>query len=149
MSAEVIESRIRRFLLIIVLLIFIGTLIELYLHEHHENRIQKIPIYLSGLGAFSIGWVYLQTNRWSLYGMRLVMLMMGAGGGYGVYEHFVSNRAFEAEIRPNATSQEIFREALSGGNPLLAPSIVSLAALLALLATYQHPVITKRTPPSK
>ncbi len=149
MSAEVVESRIRRVLLITVLLIFIGTLIELYLNEHNENRLQKIPIYLSGLGALSVAWAYLRTNKWSLYTLRLVMLIMGPAGMYGVYEHFVSNRAFEAEIRPNATSQEIFRNALSGGNPLLAPGIISLAALLALIATYQHPVLTKRNSPSK
>lgn len=54
-------------------------------------------------------------------------------------EHIEHNLAFELEIRPNATTGDVFFEALSGANPLLAPGILGLAAIVALAATYYHP----------
>lgn len=144
MSAEVIESRLRRLLFFIVILIFIGTLIELFLNEHDESFTQKIPAYLSLLGSVTVAWAYIRPNKWSIYMLRLVMLVIGAGGMYGVYQHFNSNLAFELEIRPNATPKEVWLDALLGGIPLLAPGIVSLAALLSFVATYYHPAITGR-----
>lgn len=100
MTAEIVESRLRRLLLIIVILIFIGTLIELSLQEHFEGLIQKIPAYLSLRGALGVLWVYLHPNRWSIYTLRVIMLVLGLGGIYGIYQHFTNNLAFELQIPP-------------------------------------------------
>jgi len=35
-------------------------------------------------------------------------------------------------------------KAVSGGNPLLAPGILALAAIIALAATYYHPALVER-----
>ena len=48
---------------------------------------------------------------------------------------------FALEIQPNATTSEIVMDALRGANPLLAPGVLALAAILAIAATYYHPAL--------
>jgi hypothetical protein len=69
------------------------------------------------------------------------MLVVALASLFGTYEHLVNNFGFESEIRPNATAGQVFFDALAGANPLLAPGILFLAALLAYAATYAHPLL--------
>ena len=67
--------------------------------------------------------------------VRLVMVVVAAGGVFGVAQHFLGNRGFALETRPNAGAATLFREALTGGVRLLAPGILAVAAAVALAAT--------------
>jgi hypothetical protein len=124
-------------------LLFGGTVIELLLVNHMESLVQLIPFGLCGLGIVAVIAVLLRPQRQSLLGLRACMSVVALGSLYGVYEHISNNIAFELEIQPNAPFRNIFIEALGGANPLLAPGILVLAAILAIAATYYHPALER------
>jgi hypothetical protein len=62
----------------------------------------------------------------------------------GIYLHVSSNFELEKEINPNSPAGEMILKALGGANPLLAPGTLSVAALLALAATYRYSVVGDR-----
>jgi len=139
MSAAVVERRLRRALLVLAGGIFLGTPVELWLNEHTESRTQYIPFVLCGLGVLAVVGMLLSPRPATLWFLRGTMILTAAGGLLGIYEHIAGNFAFELEIRPNATYSGVVMDALRGGNPLLAPGILTVAAIVALIATYYHP----------
>lgn len=141
MSAELVLERLRRFLLTLTALLCVGTVIELALTEHTETIVQWIPFGLCGLGFVAAIGVLLRPQRLTLLGLRVCMGLLVLGSFLGIYEHLEHNVAFELEIRPNAVVSDIFVAALGGANPLLAPGILALMALLAIAATYYHPAL--------
>lgn len=144
MSPTVILGRLRRFLLVLSALLCVGTVIELLLTNHWEDVIQLIPFALCGLGLVAIMVVLLYPQRLTLLSLRGCMALVALGSLFGIYEHLEHNLAFELEIRPNAVVGDIFMDALAGANPLLAPGILALAAILAVAATYYHPALEYR-----
>jgi hypothetical protein len=86
---------------------------------------------------------HLRPRRPMLLALRVVMALVVLGSLVGVYLHVESNLLFLREITPNATLREAVFGALGGANPLLAPGILALAAVLALAATYYHPALQK------
>jgi hypothetical protein len=144
MTSQIIEKRFRTFLLLLSGFMCIGTLVELWLEEHTESATQYIPFVLCGLGLLTIIFVLLKPQPWSLRLLQGTMILVGLGSFFGLYEHIEHNLAFELEIRPNAVASDVFFEALKGANPLLAPGILGLAALIALAATYYHPALVRR-----
>jgi hypothetical protein len=87
--------------------------------------------------------VLVRPMRPTLWGLRAVMSLVGLGSLFGMYEHFEHNLEFALEIRLNAVFGDVWFEALRGASPLFAPGILVLAALLAIAATYQHPLLRK------
>jgi hypothetical protein len=144
MTATAIESRLRRFLLLLTLLIFLATLTELVLEEHTQEALQFIPFVLCGIGLVSVIAALLNPQRATLLALRGVMALVGAGGILGIALHLIRNLEFEQEIRPNAAVSELLVNTLKGASPLLAPGVMVFAALLALAATYYHPALGKR-----
>ncbi|MGV2435113.1 MAG UNVERIFIED_CONTAM: hypothetical protein LVT10_09775 [Anaerolineae bacterium] len=69
--------------LAIASLAFIVTPVELWLTGHYENALQWIPFILCGMGLVAIGTVYFHPARWSVWGLRLVMVVVGVGGVWG------------------------------------------------------------------
>lgn len=143
MSAELVLERLRRFLLTLTALLCVGTVIELALTEHTETIVQWIPFGLCGLGFMAAIGVLLRPQRLTLLGLRVCMGLLALGSFLGIYEHLEHNMAFELEIRPNAVVREVFVAALGGANPLLAPGILALTAILAIAATYYHPALER------
>jgi len=141
MSAELVVQRLRRFLLVLAGSLCIGTVVELLLVEHREDLVQLIPFVLCGLGLIAVLAALFRPQRATLRGLQIVMGLNILGSLFGVYEHVEHNMAFALEIRPNTTTSAAFWDALSGANPLLAPGILALAAMLALAATYYHPAL--------
>jgi hypothetical protein len=143
MNADTVLSRMRIWLLLLAGGLLIGTLVELILINHAESAVQLIPFALCGLGLLSVALALLRARRAVLLTLRVCMLIIVAGSLFGVYEHISNNISFLLEIQPNATSAEVLSKALGGANPLLAPAMLTLAAVLALTATYYHPAIAK------
>jgi hypothetical protein len=119
-----------------------GTILELWLTEHMESPIQFTPFILCGIGLIAVTLALLLPQRLTLIALRFVMSLLLAGGFFGVFQHIQHNVAFELEIRPNATIDAVWFDALRGANPLLAPGVLALAAVIALAATYYHPLLT-------
>jgi hypothetical protein len=143
MTDAVVLSRLRRFLLITAALLFCGTVAELWLVGHNENFVQLIPFALCGLGLIVVVVGLFYPRRVALLSLRVCLALVLLGSLYGVYEHVVGNIAFQREIQPNANTREVFMGAIGGGNPLLAPGVLALAAVLAIAATYHHPALGK------
>lgn len=138
MSASEILRRLRLFLTALAFLMFLGTLIELWLVGHTEDTIQWVPFVLCALGILSIAGWFIVRNRFSRSVLTACMLLVAVGGAFGVYQHVSNNIAFEKEIHPNAAGSDLILKGLGGANPLLAPGTLSVAALLALAATYKY-----------
>jgi len=140
MNSDLVLARLRRFLLLVSASLCLGTVIELWLMEHTEGA-QLIPFVLCGLGLAVVGAMWFRPQKPVLWALRGVMSLVALGSLFGIYEHLEHNASFYLEIHPNATSAEAFIGAFSGPNPLLAPGILALAAVLAWAATYYHPAL--------
>ena len=137
MSAALVLARLRRFLMVQALLLFLGTLVELWLVNHTEDAIQWLPFVLCGLAVISILAVLLRRNRITTLLLRVCMVLSIAGSGLGIYLHVSNNIAFEKEINPSSSGSSLILKGLGGANPLLAPGTLAVAGLLALAATYK------------
>jgi hypothetical protein len=73
------------------------------------------------------------------------MTLVALGSLIGVWEHIAGNLSFALEIHPDLTIGQRVLAALSGANPLMAPGMLALAAILAIAATYAHPVLQTAT----
>jgi hypothetical protein len=143
MTDAVVLLRLRQFLLATSAALFVGAVIELWLVGHTEAFVQLLPFGLCALGLVAVLVTLFSPRRIQLLFMRASMGLIVLGSLFGVYEHVVNNIAFQREIHPNATSREVLMGAIGGANPLLAPGILALAAVLALAATYSHPALLK------
>lgn len=144
MTSEQIEQRFRLFLLLLAAFLCFGTVAELWLTEHTGSAVQLIPFVLCGLGFVVVLLALLKPTATVLRTLRWVMVVAFLGSLFGVFEHIEHNLEFALEIRPNAVAGDLIFEAFGGANPLLAPGILGVAALLALAATYYHPLLGKR-----
>ena len=134
-----VERRLRRFLLIIVELLCLGTMAELVLAKHYKETDQLIPFALCIVGFSIVLMVQFRPGRRTIWVMRIIMAMLVLGSLLGGYLHLSTNYAFAKDIRPNSTATDALLTALSGTAPLLAPGILALADILALAATYYLP----------
>ena len=146
MDSDLIVARLRRFLLLVAGLICLGTPVELWLADHLESPAQLIPFALCAAGALAVGAALWRPSRAALLALRGVMALLILGSLFGIYEHLEGNLAFAQEIRPNAAAAVVWLDALRGAAPLLAPGILALAGMLALAATYAHPLLARAAP---
>jgi hypothetical protein len=143
MSPADVLSRLRRFLLVFSIALLGGALLELWLIEHTEDPVQFIPFGLCGLGTLAALAALLRPRRSTLLALRVCMALVVLGTLLGIYLHVEGNLALQREISPNAGAGATLFGALGGANPLLAPGILAVAAVLALAATYHHPALGK------
>lgn len=144
MDASTFEIRMRRFLLIIVECLCVGTVVELWLAKHIQETNQLIPFVLCGLGFASVLAVQWRPNRTTIRILQIVMVVVILGSLLGGYLHLEANIDFQTEMRPNQAAIDSFFAALMGAAPLLAPGMLGLAGVLALAATYYHPAMGNR-----
>jgi hypothetical protein len=136
-----VEDRIRRLLLILSVLSFGVTTIELILQEHTGEPLQLFPFALCGVGGIAAVAALTRPQRSTLMALRWLMGAVAIGGMVGVLVHLQRNFAFEQEIRASAALPDMILNALKGASPLFAPGALVFAALLGLLATYAHPIL--------
>lgn len=136
-TAEVLR-RLRRFLLLLTVSLFAGALVELWLVGHTEDVIQLVPFVLSVVGIVVCLLVFFWPSAGTIQVMRIWMAVVVLGTLLGVYLHIEGNVAFEREVDPQATTSKLILQGLGGGNPLLAPGILAMAALIAAAATYRY-----------
>ena len=141
MSSDVTLERLRQFLLIISAGVFVMTVTELLFLSHWTETIQILPFVLCGLGLVTLALAYFRPSRGMLMTMRLSMIVIAVCSFIGFYEHMANNLAFRIEIQPNATTWELIRATLEGANPVLAPGILLLGAVIGMAAMYQHPML--------
>lgn len=135
-SSDAILAIARRVLLLILLLGMLGILVELLLVEHFEDAWQFAPLVLLTLGLVVIPWHARAPGRVSTRALRALMSLFLVAGLLGIFLHYRGNREFELEQTPNASEWELFREAVMGGTPALAPGVMIQLGLLGLLFGY-------------
>jgi hypothetical protein len=69
------------------------------------------------------------------------MLLFVAGGIAGTLLHYRGNVEFEEEMHPGGTRWELFRGAIQGATPALAPGTMVLLGAIGLLYAYRHPAL--------
>lgn len=140
------EPWLRRFLLAAAIATYLAAAVELVLVDHYEEWQQMLPFVMAGLGVLAAGWAWLAPTRASVRAARGAGVLAAGTALAGVYLHLAGNLEFAREVRPETSGAEALWDALSGGNPLLAPGMVALAGALAAAATYRHPADTNAPP---
>jgi hypothetical protein len=123
----------RRAILLILLVGMVGILIELLLLEHFEDTLQLVPLGLLVLGVVVLLWHARSPHRPSTRAVRAVMVLFLLSGALGVFLHYRGNVEFERERRPQAGGWTLFREAMMGATPALAPGAMVQLGLLGLV----------------
>lgn len=141
MNSDTILTRLRQFLLIISAGVFVMTVTELVFLGHWNETIQFLPFALSTLGLTTLALVYFRPSHTSLTVMHWSMIVIGVCSFIGFYMHLSINYRFWLEIEPSATTWELIKATLEGGNPALAPGILLLGAVIGLAAIYRHPLL--------
>ena len=144
MNAEATLVRLRQFLIIISAAVFVMTVTELFFLSHWSETIQFLPFVLGGLGLITLLLAYFRPSRVTLLALRWAMIIIAVCSLIGFYEHMRNNLEFQKEIQPNATTSEFVLATLEGANPVLAPGILTLGAVIGLTATYRHQVIEEK-----
>jgi len=133
---------LRAFLLVIAALVYLGVVIELWFTDHTMELLQILPFVVC-LAAFAVvASALLRPRRPTLRLVRATLPFVVAVSLLGMYEHMHANYEFEREIRPNASTLSSFEKSLHGVAPILAPGSLGLAGVLAVAATWQHPLLT-------
>src|SRR5687768_2676135 len=104
MNVADVLRRLRQFLLVLSVLLFGGSLIELWLVGHTDGWIQWIPFVLSTAGAVASGFVLLKQHAVTVRLLRACMGLVLLGTLFGVYEHITGNIAFAREVDPTAST---------------------------------------------
>jgi hypothetical protein len=132
-------TRLRQGVLLLLVLGMIGTAVELFLMGHTEDLDQLIPLILIGLSLVVLAWYGVSASRLSLQVLRVLMGLSIISGALGSFFHYRGNVEFEVESMPGLRGFELFKEAMSGATPALAPGTMILIGALGLLYTLGHP----------
>jgi len=131
-------STIRRMLAGILLLGMSGTLIELLLLGHDEDRIQLIPLVALGAGLIAVCWHAASASSASRTVLRGVMLVFLVGGAAGVYYHYRANVEFQRETDPSLAGRALLWSVLRAKvPPALAPGVMVQLGLIGLVYAYR------------
>lgn len=130
---------LRACLLLIFVIGVAGTLIELLLLEHWDEWTQWAPLAMLTLGL-------LLAAAWSL-GRRVAVLRLFRGlmmlfvvaGVVGVWLHYRGNVEWELETDVTMKGWALFKAAITGATPALAPGTMVQLGLVGLAYTFRHP----------
>lgn len=125
---------IGRTLLALLLLGATGTLTELLLLEHWDGWQQWVPLVLLGLALPVVTAALVRATSRPPVGLRPLMVLYLASGLLGTWLHYRGNAEFELEMAPDAHGWGLFREAMTGATPALAPGTMVWFGLLGLIA---------------
>lgn len=134
-------STIRRILLATLLLGGGGVLAELFLLEHTEGFWQQVPLYLLGVGLAALIWHSVDQRAASVRVVQGIMLLFIASGAIGTVLHYKGNMDFELEMDAAAQGFILFREAMTGATPALAPGAMIQLGLIGLAYSFRHPAL--------
>ena len=121
---------LKNVILLALIIMMLGTGLELYLLSHYESTLQLIPILCIGLLLLTMLVLFFLRNKFIKNIFKLVLVLSTLSGFYGVYLHLVANYEFEIEMTPSASNWHLLVESLSGALPALAPFSMIILALI-------------------
>ncbi|HXW05906.1 MAG TPA: hypothetical protein VD833_11785 [Vicinamibacterales bacterium] len=132
-------ATVRRILLVTLILGVAGNAVELLLLGHFEDWAQRVPLVLSAVLLVALIWLGATRGPLPMRALQGVLVLSAMSGGLGVLLHYRGSMEFELEMYPSLAGFELFREAMTGATPALAPGTMLLFALIGLAYTYRHP----------
>lgn len=129
-----------------------GMGVELFLLGHTEDAWQWVPIALLGCAVALIGYHVVKPGVASVRALQGVMILFVASGVAGLLLHYKGNVEFEREMYPTLAGLQLFKQAMTGATPSLAPGTMVQFGLLGLLYAFRHPALrpeTREEPPSR
>jgi hypothetical protein len=132
---------VRRVLAAILVVGLIGSAVELLLLKHTDGFWQLLPLLLIGAALLGLAWHAAAPSRASLRALQALMAILVVSGIAGVLLHYRGNVEWELERLPGTHGWELFRHAVMGATPALAPGTMLQLGLVGLLFTYRHPVL--------
>ncbi len=137
-------SLIRKALLIILALGIAGILLELLLLEHTDGKLQLAPVVLLVTGLLVVsGHAVTPANTALLRTLQATMALYMLSGATGVFFHYRGNAEFEVERNAAIAGFHLFREAMMGATPALAPGAMVQLGLIGLAYTLRHPALSR------
>jgi hypothetical protein len=103
----------------------LGTAAELLLMEHTEGLWQILPLILLGIGCPAAALVASGVTAVRPV-FKALMLVFAISGIAGSVLHYNGNVEFERELDPELAGVALFREAMQGATPALAPGTMML-----------------------
>lgn len=138
-------SLLRQALLLILIVGVVGTQVELLLLKHTDDIWQLVPLLLNGLVLLTLAWFGLARSRASLRALQAVLLLCLVSGGVGVVLHFDANVVYASESDPSLGGSALYKEAVMGSTPTLAPGTMVQLALIGLAFVFRHPRLRGQT----
>jgi hypothetical protein len=136
---------VRLALLAILFIGVVGTGIELLLLKHTEDWWQWAPIVMLGAAlVVNVAVALVPIALW-VRTLQVVMILFVAAGVIGVWLHYKGNVEWELERMASLSGMELFRSAVMGATPTLAPGTMLQLGLIGLLYTYRHPALQRRS----
>jgi hypothetical protein len=140
---------LRRALLAVLVLGIVGTQGELLLLKHYEDVWQYAPLILNGVALLVVGWHLVSKNRVSVRVLQGTMALFLLAGATGLFLHYRGNVEWELERTPGLAGFELFKMAMTGATPALAPGTMVQLGLIGLLYAYRHPLLGAGASPSR
>lgn len=132
---------LRAALLAVLTFGIVGMGVELFLLGHTEDAWQWVPIVLLAGALALIGYHVVRPGVASVRALQSVMTLFVAAGVVGVLLHYKGNVEFEREMYPTLAGLQLFKQAMTGATPSLAPGTMVQFGLLGLLYTFRHPAL--------
>lgn len=138
---------LRRALLGIFVLGAAGTGVELVLLGHTEDVWQWIPVGLLGASLLLLAAYAFAPGRAGIRAFQGLMLLFLGAGVLGAVLHYQGNAEFEREMVPAVAGWDLFREAMTGATPGLAPGTMLWLGLVGLAWAFRHPRLAESDNP--
>jgi hypothetical protein len=138
----VVLPALRRLLLGLVVVVMLGTVVDLLLLEHYEEVWQWMPLVMLGAALAVAAWAAIAGTARAVLAFRIAMTFVVVTGLLGVFMHFSGSREFQIEMDPALTGWALFVKVMRAkAPPTLAPAAMVQAGLFGLLYTWRHPAL--------
>ena len=134
-------ERWRTVLLYVLVVGALGILAELLLLGHDDDTLQFIPLGIGAAYLLAFAWYGATRARRAVLAVRVVSGLACVSAAVGIFLHYRANVEWELETTPTMHGMELFREAVTGSLPLLAPGAMLQLGLLGLLWSHRHPAL--------
>lgn len=129
-------SLVHRGLLWVLLVGLVGLEVELFLLKHTDGVWQIVPLVLLGAGLLMVAWYATNRSTLSARALQGAMWLYIASGAAGTVLHFKGNVVYEQESNPGLTGRELYRSAVQGSTPTLAPGAMIQLGLVGLIVVF-------------
>ena len=133
-------AALRAWLRWLVLMGLVGTVTELLLIGHDEDRLQFIPLASIAIASLALAWAIVRRSggRARLRLFQAAMAQLILVGAAGCVIHYRANMEFKLEMDPSMRGFRLFSSVMQAkAPPALAPGNLALLGLLGLAAAFR------------